>query len=139
MSVWRRKALALFPELKETIQKASIYQLFFDLLPAVQQAHARRDEKRLRRIHGFAEWCLHQRAKDTWNAAAVCFYEHLFDDRKHFDAVIPWLSPAVIENCKPLWESMRPNDFADIVRALSRRKTARYRETVFATGAIQKL
>jgi hypothetical protein len=41
MSAWRRKALVLFPELKDELNTGdySIYQLYFDILPMEQEAH----------------------------------------------------------------------------------------------------
>jgi hypothetical protein len=70
---WRRKALALFPELRPEVQRPgfTIYMLFFDLLPMAPEAHEAGDEERLRRIYGFAEWCFEQKAKDMWNTAAA--------------------------------------------------------------------
>src|SRR5438552_15545583 len=86
LAVWRRKALELFPELRSEFQRpeSSIYTVFFELLPMVRQAHDGNDVDLLRRIYGFAEWCLEQTAKDLWNAAGVAFYEHLFDERAYW-------------------------------------------------------
>lgn len=51
MSVWRRKALELFPEQRRWIedreQTFSIYQLFFDLLPIALDAHKNQDKQTL--------------------------------------------------------------------------------------------
>lgn len=106
MSVWRRKAIALFPDLRSEVQRPdfSIYMLFFRLLPMVREAHDAEDVDLLRRIYGFAEWCFSQKAKDMWNAAGVAFYEHLFDEARTWGQVIPWLPPQVLEGCWGLWE-----------------------------------
>lgn len=106
MSVWRRRALEFFPQLRRELQRRdySIYLLYFDLLPMVRKAHDTDDADLLRRIYSFAAWCLEQKAKDLWNAAGVAFYEHLFDDRRYWQKVIPWLSPRVIAECWSLWE-----------------------------------
>ncbi len=110
MSVWRRKALELFPDLRRALQKPgySIYQLFFDLLPMVDVAHSESDEDMLRRSYGFAEWCLAQ--KDLWNAAGVAFYEHLFDgDELDWAERVRWLTPNVIRDVWGLWELVLGN------------------------------
>jgi hypothetical protein len=79
--------------------------LYFDLLPMVREAHDNDDHDLLMRIYCFAQWCHAQEAKDLWNAAGVAFYEHLFDERKYWVEVIPWLSPSVIADCWSLWET----------------------------------
>ncbi len=111
MAAWRRAALAAFPSLKRDLHDRaySYYQLYFDLLPMVRAAHVAGDDVTLRKIYGFAAWCLQQRrrAGDLYNAACVAFYEHLFDRREDWAAVLPWLSPAVIDECWPLWEARR--------------------------------
>jgi hypothetical protein len=96
----------LFPEFKADAKDwTSAYQLFFDLLPFAQDSHRLRNEDALFRVYGFAEWCLHQKSKDLWNPAGVCFYENLFDEQDKWDDVIPWLSPYVIAECSNLWEA----------------------------------
>lgn len=82
MSVWRRKALKLFPELRLELHRKeyNTYQLYFDLLPALRDAHKANDLDSLKKIYGFAEWCILQNEKDLWNPAGVAFYEHLFDE-----------------------------------------------------------
>jgi hypothetical protein len=106
MSAWRRKAVALFPELQaDSKDWSSPYQLFFDLLSFTQDAHRLRNNQALHRAYGFAEWCLHQESKEFWNAAGLCFYENLFDEQDKWEEVIPWFSPCVIAKCSCLWET----------------------------------
>jgi hypothetical protein len=82
MSAWRRKAIELFPDLRSEVEDpdATIYSVFFALLPRCREAHDRDDTSELEKIYGFAEWCASQKAKDLWNSAGVAFYEHLFDE-----------------------------------------------------------
>ncbi len=82
MSAWRRKALESFPDLRHEFAQSdvTIYQVFFELLPRVQAAHARSDTLELQRIYDFARWCFQQKSEDIWNAAGVAFYEHLVDE-----------------------------------------------------------
>jgi hypothetical protein len=131
MSMWRRKALELFPNLRRELndREYTIYVLYFDLLPMVREAHEENDCDLLRRIYGFAAWCFDQKAKDVWNSAAVAFYEHLFDERKLWSRVIPWLSPKVITECWPLWEfRLSAEELKDIQRLITARKKHAYRE-----------
>ncbi|HET8630198.1 MAG TPA: hypothetical protein VFL91_22475 [Thermomicrobiales bacterium] len=123
MAAWRRKALEAFPALRRDLNQRdySIYELFMDLLPLVQDAHDADDADTLRRIYGFAEWCLSQRSGDLGNAAGVSFYEHLFDrkDRHDWAKVIPWLSPYVIRDVWGLWEWMlTPEELHDLRKML---------------------
>jgi hypothetical protein len=115
--MWREKARQLFPALHEDLEEESynIYSLFLDLLPMAQEAHDSEDPQLLRRIYTFAEWCYSQKDKDLWNAAGVAFYEHLFDDSKHWESAIAWLSKEVIEGCWTLWEfRLSPEEFAKL-------------------------
>ena len=130
MAAWRRKALELFPELKQDLTNAeyTIYLLYFDLLPMVREAHEVNNRELVQKIYGFAEWCFDQKAKDLWNAAGVAFYEHLFDFRDDWQKVVPWLSPKVIRGCWPLWEVRLDQNEIDELRALfANRKEHDYR------------
>jgi|SRR5215211_4525100 len=103
MAAWRRRALELFPELKDDLHSRdySTYQLFAAVRHMVWQAHDAGDDARLRAIYGFAAWCSEQRSDVLWNAAGVSFYEHLFDERKDradWAKVAPWLSPQIVRS-----------------------------------------
>ena len=138
MANWRRKALALFPDLRHDAQRPdfSVYMLFFELLPKSRQAHKAGDAKALRRIYGFAEWCFEQKAKDMWNAAGEAFYEHLFDDDPSvWPEVVEWLSPAVIEGVWGLWEwRLSAEQLAEVARLIERRRKRRYPEARLTAG-----
>ena len=132
MASWRRRALALFPDLRSHVEQpdSSIYMLFFDLLPMSQEAHQAGDEELLRRIYGFAEWCFEQKTKDMWNAAGVAFYEHLFDDHQPpWAEIVQWLSPRVIEDCWGLWEwRLAEGELSKLKRLIEHRRQQRYAE-----------
>jgi hypothetical protein len=132
MANWRRKALALFPDLRRDVQRPdfSIYTLFFELLPKSREAHKAGDDESLRRIYGYAEWCFQQRAKDMWNAAGVAFYEHLFDDHPSlWPEVVQWLSPPVIQGVWGLWEwRISAEDLARVKRLIEARRQCRFLE-----------
>lgn len=106
MSAWRRRAIDTFPNLRSDLEnrRFTIYQLFFDLLPMAREAHRRRDEEVLRKVYGFAEWCMDQRAKDLWNAAGVAFYEHLLDEGGIRKDVLRWIPVRIREEVRGLWE-----------------------------------
>jgi hypothetical protein len=84
MSVWRRRALEIFPDLRLELTSADVdspYALWRDvLLPKVIRAHSVGDTKMLGRIYGYPAWSIRQPGKDVSNAAGVSFYEHLFDE-----------------------------------------------------------
>ena len=139
MASWRRKALALFPDLKFEVQRPdfSVYQIFFRILPMSRDAHKAGDVDTLRKIYGFAEWCFEQRAKEMWNAAGVAFYEHLFDDHPSLRAeVVQWLPPRVIVGCMGLWGwRLSPNDLATVKKLIDARRVSPYRDARLSTGA----
>ena len=136
MANWRRKVLTLFPELRIEAQQPgfTVYSTFFHLLPTVRQAHKDDNEELLRRIYGFAEWSLEQRAKDMWNAAGVAFYEHLFDSHPTlWPDMVQWLSPRVVADCSGLWEfRLTTEAFVEVNRLLAGRRRHRYREARLA-------
>jgi hypothetical protein len=107
VSTWRRKALELFPDLRDEIQspEMSIYQVFFELVPRCREAHERGDVAELKRIYGFAEWCAKQRSKDLSNAAGVAFYEHLADSNRTLEAIPQWVSKSVFDDIAGLLEA----------------------------------
>lgn len=82
----------------------TIYQAFFELLPATVEAHRNKDEEKLRRYYGFAAWCLNQKQKDLWNAAGVAFYEHLADQEETFREMPRWVSMDVFLEVRGLFE-----------------------------------
>jgi hypothetical protein len=142
MSTWRRKALALFPELKDELSASdySIYQLYFDILPMEQTAHEQDDREALRRIYGFAEWCLSQREQELWNPAAVAFYEHLFDEPRLWSKVIPWLSPNVIKMVQGLLEERLDGDkYKKLLKAIESSVDKTKERNIFSTGEIESL
>src|SRR5688500_6248161 len=112
MSTWRRKALALFPELRNGASMNdpdySIYMLYFDLLPMSEKALRTGNDELLQRIYGYAEWCVHHPSKDLWNPAAVAFWEHVFDDWSLSSDVVVWLSPFVFTHVISLYEWRLP-------------------------------
>lgn len=106
MSAWRRRALDLFPRHARTIEDptSTVDQLFIDLLPESRDALARNDAAEVDRIYDFAAWCFEQR--ELSNAAAVMFYEHVFDgrwsERKEIARRIP---PRIAADVMTLWEA----------------------------------
>ena len=104
MSTWRRKAIELFPDLRSEIQERSttIYALFFALLPRLRDAHRDGDEAELDKLYGYAAWCARQNATDLWNAAGVCFYEHLPDARQTKAAMGQRIPPDVFRSVEGL-------------------------------------
>jgi hypothetical protein len=126
VSAWRRKALEFLPELRREVNRKpyTVYWLFFMLLPKARRAHAEQDLNTLHRIYGFAEWCMRQRTIEPGNAAAVCFYEHLFDGtgQEYWNEIAQLLSPEVVEVAWPLWEfRLSPARFRELREFLAAR------------------
>jgi hypothetical protein len=106
MSVWRRKAIECVPkERLELIRPdATIYTAFFEILPAVHQAHLENNLEVLERIYAFAAWCFRQPQEDLWNAAGVCFYEHLGDEPQTLAAFTSWVKKEIYNDIRGLLE-----------------------------------
>ena len=70
MAKWREQAATLLPEIwRDESVRETPYQLFFELLDFVRDAHRRQDHDALRRSYEFAGWCLRQGA-DLQNAVS---------------------------------------------------------------------
>ncbi len=125
MSVWRRKALEAFPEMRTRIENPddifSIYALWSELLEVTKTAHREDDRATLGRIYEYAEWCSRQRSKDVWNSVGVSFYEHLLDEPWMRPLVLPWLSSQVVRDVVTLWEGRLSRAELAEVRALLKR------------------
>jgi hypothetical protein len=122
MAAWRRKLDRLLPDLEGEPDPPTPYGAFFALLDFVRDAHQREDVEALRRAYGFAQWCHHQRAgSDLPDAAAVAFYEHLFDYWSLRHSVIPWLAPEIRRGIAPLWSArLEAGRFAELEKLLQR-------------------
>lgn len=130
MATWRRKLLALFPDLRVRASESEFtpYAAFLELLPRCRNAHERNDEQELASIYAFAEWCVNQKAGVLWNSAGVCFYEHLFDmPRLLWPEIVAWLSPNVVSVCRGLWECRLTSEECELIELQIRScKTRKY-------------
>ena len=146
MSTWRRKAIALFPQHRLDFARPDfpLHEVFSRLEMDAQDAHVAEMDgdpvavRTLQRIHGFAEWCLHQGGQ-LWTSAAVGFYEDLFG-LVPWDRIVPWVSPYVIDQIKATWalgvgREGEPK-FDELVRI---RPFEHYRQHVYSTGEIEHL
>lgn len=93
MSTWRKKAIACLPELRQEFERSDLSpdDVFMAMLPALKRAHIDNYQERLKSIYQYAQWCLIQRDKRLWNAAAVAFYEHLADSDETFLHFTTWI------------------------------------------------
>jgi hypothetical protein len=122
MSVWRRRAIESFPELRRELSNrqeiTNPYSLWFELLALWSDAHRSNDEEMLKRIYGYAEWCSRQRAEDLWNSVGVCFYERVLDEGR-WETVLPRLSDETIWDVWGLWEyRLSETDMASLRKVL---------------------
>jgi len=98
MSVWRQKAIEIAPELKKDFQDPDLspYTVFSELLTLLVQAHANNDTTTIKNIYDYAAWCSQQKDQKLWNAAGVCFYEHLCDNELVFAQFTKWIKKIFI-------------------------------------------
>ncbi len=111
-------------ELEDTNEMFSVYAVWYDLLPLATEAHREGNDELLRRIYGYAEWCTRQ-GGDLGNAAAVTFYEHLFDEEWMRPLVVSWLTGPVIHDVRPLWEARLSSEEMKEVDKLLRARVGR--------------
>jgi|SRR6187397_495448 hypothetical protein len=129
MSLWRRRAVETFPDLRRELTSADVdstYSMWaLVLLPLAEEALARDERDLLGRIYGYAAWSMRQPDKDVSNAAGVSFYEHVFDRRQSEDwieRVVEWIPDDVVEDVWPLWaERLSPSEVELLRKHLSKR------------------
>lgn len=119
MSTWRRWALELLPERSFllTEPETSVYEAFTLTLEAFEQAVVQQDERRIRACMEFGVWGLWQRAEHVWNAAGVCFWEHVFDVRGSIPLVAPLLPSSAVRDVWGLWEHRLSRDDLNLIQA----------------------
>ena len=141
MRAWRRKALRLFPEVRTELEEgdSSISDFFFALIPLAAAAHRPPEHSEvLRRVHGFAEWCLHQ-GGELRDAAGIGFYEDLFHEGIDWSLLVPWLSPFVLAELERTWAYKYPDRSAEFQKLVASRRRHAYRDHAYATGEIDSL
>jgi len=143
MSTWRRKALALFPELKGSLNDPDCepFSVFVDPVPLAITAHLEDDRDTLRRVHGYAEWALRQGGK-LWQVAAIGFYEDLLRivGGVPWERIVPWLSPYAVAEIRKTWAlGIQGEDLPKLERLVESRREQPYQTHVYSTGEIQDL
>lgn len=125
MSVWRRRAIESFPELRRELNDRreieTIYSLWVELLSMWRDAHTAGNNEKLDRIYGYADWCFRQRAEDLWNSTGTCFYEHVLD-HGDWERVLARLPDSTIGDMWGLWEYFSDADMAAVAKYLQEQK-----------------
>jgi hypothetical protein len=113
MSAWRQKAISCLPELRKDFEnpETSIYGVFFEMLPALVEAHKQNDTDRLQNIYDYAEWCFKRKEKDLWNAAGIAFYEHLADYEETRYEIPKWVKYEIYKEIRGLLELRIAKEF----------------------------
>ena len=127
MSLWRREAMAVFPDRLPIIrQSTSLVDVWFTLHEDLQGAY-RSDPQNadlIARIWRFAAWCYSPlRHRSVRNAVAVAFYEHL----PHFGparrALPEHLDRATFEELIPAFKStMSKSELTELVSEFMKAK-----------------
>lgn len=60
---------------------SSVRELLHVLRDEARASHEQGDAERLKRIYGFASWCLHQDDAELFNPAAIGFYAKILPPR----------------------------------------------------------
>jgi hypothetical protein len=122
MSAWRRQALALLPEFRETIQSSdNPMAMWIDLRLSFEDAMAAKQFGVVNRFIQFAAWCTSEHSgklpNDTSTAVAVAFYEHLPDNRAYWPHFRKWFSSSEFEMLLPIFSYyMNPEGLTELKR-----------------------
>src|SRR4051794_18575183 len=125
MSVWRRRALGLFPELRPWLRRSfSLAELMIQHVALeFRQALGSGEVGRARELYEFAEWCLAQPAATISEPAQLWFFRRLFQTPTDRRRVAEWVSPRVVSQCGLLWEQqLDGEELAEVRKLLLARK-----------------
>jgi hypothetical protein len=129
VSLWRRHALEVLPELRREIidpDLDSISAFCNELMSLARDAQA--DADLLGRIMEYALWCYRHRSHEVRNAIAVSFYEQVGGDLRLASAVVPLIPDYVVADIWGLWEQMlsegEMEGLRDVFRGQNRRVPA---------------
>jgi hypothetical protein len=127
MSTWRRQALSILPEFRETIESSeSPMALWIELRYSFREAMAAGNSELSDRFMQFAAWCISEHSgqlpNDTSTAAAVAFYEHLPQNRAYWPHFKKWFSPSEFQTLMPIFSYYtKLNDLAELKRIYASR------------------
>jgi hypothetical protein len=117
MSVWRKRALEAFPDLRRELEdpNCTIYGVFSDLVPRCVEAHKIGNTVELRKIYECADWRHVQKSYDLGNAAGVAFYEHLADAEITLRELLKWVKPHIFADVAELLRTrLKPERFEQL-------------------------
>ncbi len=118
MSLWRREALARFPELHREIADASGTSMLWLKLwnslfkPAYEEDPL--DDETIARVYNYAHWCLTHRSIEVRTAVVICFYEDLLDNPEVSRDLPRHLTQTDFDMLGSAWEYGTKRDFADL-------------------------
>jgi len=99
MEQWRKVALQMLPELSSEIEEAETpMSLWLQIVFSFDQAYGEpRNEDFIRRVYGYADWCLLQPLGETAEehlptCVAVMFWEHIPTLKVARDDMPKWIS-----------------------------------------------
>ncbi len=127
MSLWRREALARFPELHRKIADASgtsmlWLALWYDLFkPAYEKDPP--DDETIARVYDYAYWSLAHRNWNVSTSAIISFFEKLPDDAQMRQDMPRWISQEDIDMLWFAWEYTTKQKFADFRKEFVENKT----------------
>ena len=109
MPRWRKEAFDRLPECRTLLQQEESLTVFFhEISETLYRAHLQGQHDLIRRIYGFAQWCLDaprgkHAADDLLTIAVVSFYEHLPTHREVRMQIGRFLSRAAIEQMRDVF------------------------------------
>lgn len=106
MSAWRRQALAVLPQFRSLIDRATgPMALWIELELSFNRAVSGGDRDVVQRILSFARWCSSEGSgplpNDTSTAVSCAFYEHLLTRREYWPHMRSWFPPEVFRELLP--------------------------------------
>lgn len=113
MSVWRRTAIEMLPELKPAIDSApNSMALWIELYEVLEAAYRRDppDESLVRRIYEYAGWTWERRHPDLGQAVTCAFYEHLADNEAISRDLPRWMTAARFGELEDVFRGWLPAD-----------------------------
>jgi hypothetical protein len=142
MSLWRQKAVEMFPELIARFEDADTpYLLWFELRDAFEHAYEQtpRDESLIGRIYKYSDWCCDQprgatAPDDLLTCVAVCFYEHIPENPSAREDMPRWWRPEDLAGLRSVFQyNLSVEEFSELKNFLSR-ESHRYDSSLRTTA-----
>lgn len=113
MSAWRRKAIEMFPHLRNLLNdsQTSVGIVFGDIEERLEGLYKQGKLTEVKKCFDFVEWCYQQKnAPDLHSAASVFYCDHVgYDDEIIREVLVKFLNPSIFSQMENYFRNRLSN------------------------------